>query len=94
MRLSDTIEQFIKTMLTHDENEIELKAQRAGGVFQLCAVTNQLRAGNTLYARSWVFNPKPPGRGEDTSAFSVCIRIPASSWYTYWKKELAITSQR
>ena len=36
MRLSDTIEQFIKTMLTHDENEIELKRNELAEYFN-CA---------------------------------------------------------
>ena len=36
MRLSDTIEEFIKTMLTHDENEIELKRNELAEYFN-CA---------------------------------------------------------
>jgi len=36
MRLSDTIEQFIKTMLTHDENEVELKRNELAEYFN-CA---------------------------------------------------------
>ncbi|HPF88842.1 MAG TPA: CtsR family transcriptional regulator [Candidatus Limiplasma sp.] len=36
MRLSDTIEEFIKTMLTHDDNEIELKRNELAEYFN-CA---------------------------------------------------------
>jgi len=36
MRLSDTIEEFIKTMLTHDENEVELKRNELAEYFN-CA---------------------------------------------------------
>ena len=62
MRLSDTIEQFIKTMLTHDENEIELKRNELAEYFNCAPSQINYVLATRFTPGSRILDPKPPGR--------------------------------
>lgn len=55
MRLSDTIEQFIKTMLVEETQEIELKRNELAEYFNWRPFADQLCAVHPLYTRSWLY---------------------------------------
>lgn len=78
MRLSDAIEQFIKTMLTQDEQEVELKRNELAQYFN-CAPSRSTMCSPRVLRRTTATLSKAAAEAVAISAFSVWNTIPANS---------------
>lgn len=94
MRLSDAIEQFIKTMLTQEAPEVELKRNELAEYFNCAPSQINYVLGHPLHARPRLHHRKPTGGRADTSASSAWRRIPASICCTCFISGWVIPSTR